>query len=292
MLLLSSSPRLRALLISLAIAAALVLYAALSAESVLRVSLAPDESPSVLRRKFKPLSEYLSKKIGMKIEFRPVADEDALIEALAANKLDMIWCSGFDFIRARLRSNDQVIPIAQRAEDEQTRSVFITTHNDITRLEDLAGKTFAFGAETSTSGHLMPRAFLRAAYIDPDIEMKHVVYTGTHDAVVAAVSGGQADAGVLSSAAWEKMLADGKADPKVLHVFYTTPGYHDHNWTARADMDANLRQKLTDALLSLDRNVAQDKEILDLQHASRYISTNAENYSAIEAVARSAGLLK
>ena len=291
MLPLSSSPRLRAVLISLAITVALVLYAASYAEPVLRVSLVPDELPSIMRRKLKPLTDYLSKQIGMKIEFRPMANEDALVNALAANKLDMAWFSGFDFIQAKLRSHDQVIPIAQRAEDAQTKSIFITSHLDITKLEDLKGKTFAFGAKFSTSDHLMPRSFLRAAYIDPDIAMKHVVYTGTPDMVVAAVAGGQADAGVLNNTVWEKMLADGKANPKV-YVFYTTPGYSNYNWTVRADMDANLRQKLTDAFLSLDKNIAQDKEILDLQHTSRFISTNAENYAAIEAVARSAGLLK
>ncbi len=289
---LSSSPRLRALLVSFAIAAALMFYAATSAETVLRVSLIPDEAPFVMRRKFKPLSEYLEKKIGMKVEFRPSADANALIDDLVANKLDMVWYSGFDFVRAKYRSNDRVIPIAQRAEDAQTRSVFITANDDITGLEDLAGRTFAFGAKSSASGHLMPRSFLRAAYVDPDIEMKHVIYSDSHSAIVAAVTGGNADAGVLNETIWKKMLADGTANPKVLRVFYTTPEYHDYNWAVRADMDTNLRQKLTDAFLSMDRHTGLDKEILDLQHASRFIPAYAENYTAIETVARSAGLLK
>ena len=292
MLPLSSSPRLRALLISLAIAAVLLVYAVLSAEPVMRVSLIPEENPSIMRRKLKPLTDYLEKKIGMKIEFRPVADEGALIDALVDDKVDLAWFSGVDFIRAKQRSNGQVIPIAQRAEDAQTRSVFITTHRDIVKLEDLKGKTFAFGSETSTSAHLMPRAILRAAYMDPDIEMKRVIYTGSPDAVVEAVAGGRADAGVLGNTAWDKLIADHRADPKVLHVFYTTRGYCDYNWTARADMDTNVRQKLIDAFISLDGNVGLEKEILDLQHASRFIPTDASNYAAIEASARSAGLLK
>jgi phosphonate transport system substrate-binding protein len=49
---------------------------------------------------------------------------------------------------------------------------------------------------------------------------------------------------------------------------------------------------LTDAFLSLDRNIGLDREILDLQHAGRFIPSVAENYAAIESVARSAGLLK
>ena len=39
-------------------------------------------------------------------------------------------------------------------------------------------------------------------------------------------------------------------------------------------------------------NNPQDKVILDLQKANRFIPTKAENYSNIEKAARSAGLLK
>lgn len=137
----------------------------------------------------------------------------------------------------------------------------------------------------------MPRSFLLAAYINPDTDMKRI-FSGTPDATVAAVASGQVDAGALNSASWEKLIEQGKVDPKVVHVFYTTPGYHDYNWTVRADMDVNLRIKLTDAFLALDKNNGQDKEILDLQRASRFIPTTAENYSVIEAASRSAALLK
>lgn len=283
-----SSNRIRNLVISLAIFVALVLYASTYAEPVLRVSFLPDESPSFMRRKSKPLLDYLEKKIGMKIEFRPMRDGDALVEALISKKLDMVWLDGFNFIQAKTRSNDQVIPLVQRAEDEKTQSVFVTTHDGITKLEDLKGKTFSFGSESSASGYLMPRSFLLAAQMNPDTDMKRI-FSGTPNATVAAVASGEADAGALSSAAWEKLIEQGKVDPKVVHVFYTTPGYNDYNWTVRADMDVNLRQKLTDAFLALDKNNGQDKEILDLQRASRFIPTRTENYSVIEAAARRAG---
>ncbi len=262
------------------------------AEPVLRVSAIPDEAPSVLQRKFKPLGEYLEKKVGVKIEFTPVTDYAAAVEGLINNKLDMVWLGGFTFIQAKTRSNNQVIPLVQREEDEKFKSVFITTHADIIKLEDLKGKTFTFGSESSTSGHLMPRSYLLAAHINPDTDMKRIAFSGAHDATVAAVSGGKVDAGALNISVWEKLITEGKVDSKVVHVFYTTPGYYDYNWTVRADMDATLRQKLADAFLALDKNNAQDKEILDLQRASKFIPTKVENYSAIEAAAKSAGLLK
>jgi phosphonate transport system substrate-binding protein len=91
---------------------------------------------------------------------------------------------------------------------------------------------------------------------------------------------------------WEKLVAEKKVDPAVVRVFYTTPGYFDYNWSVRSDMNADLRKKLSDAFRALDASNPQDKVILDLQRASKFIPTKAENYQAIEVAAQNAGLLK
>lgn len=271
---------------------ALLCSASSYAESVLRVSAIPDESPTELQRKFKPLGEYLEKKLGMKVAFTPVSDYAASVEGLINNKLDMVWFGGFTFVQAKVRSGGQVMPLVQREEDEKFKSVFITTRKDIAGLQDLKGKTFSFGSESSTSGHLMPRFYLLAANIDPDSDLKRIAFSGAHDATVAAVAGGKVDAGALNISVWDKLIAQGKVDTNLVRVFYTTPGYYDYNWTVRADMNPALREKIANAFLSLDKNNAQDKEILDLQRATRFIRTKAENYGAIERAAHSAGLLK
>jgi ABC-type phosphate/phosphonate transport system substrate-binding protein len=165
--------RLRNLVISLAVFAALVLYASTYSEPVLRVSVMPGESPPVLRRKLKPLTDYLEKKIGIKLEFRPMRDGDALVEALVGHQLDMVWIDGSNLARAETRSNGQVVPLVQRAGDENI------------------------------------------------------------------------------------------------------PVDDDYTWTVRAGMDVNLRQRLTDAFLALNRDKAQDKEILDLQRARGFIPAQA-----------------
>ena len=262
------------------------------AQQVLRVSAIPDEAPTELQRKFKPLGEYLEKKLGMQVEFTPVTDYAAAVEALIHHKIDLVWFGGFTFVQAKVRSNNQVIPLVQREEDEKFKSVFITSDKNISKLEDLRGKTFSFGSESSTSGHLMPRSFLLAAKINPDTDLKRIAFSGAHDATVAAVAGGKVDAGALNISVWEKMVKENKVDVSQVRVFFTTPGYYDYNWTVRADMEPELRQKITAAFLALDKNDAQGKEILDLQRASKFITTKTENYATIEAAARDAGLLK
>jgi phosphonate transport system substrate-binding protein len=277
-----------------ALFAAGVLFAAAGAQAqqVLRVSAIPDEAPTELQRKFKPLGDYLEKKLAMKVEFTPVTDYAASVEGLVNGKLDMVWFGGFTFVQANHMSKGKVVPLVQRVEDEKFRSVFITTNKAINSLADLKGKTLSFGSESSTSGHLMPRSFLLAAKVDPDSDLKRISFSGAHDATVAAVAGGKVDAGALNISVWDKLNEQKKVDPAVVRVFYTTPAYYDYNWTVRSDMPDALKKKISDAFLALDSAKPEDKAILDLQRAAKFIPTKAANYSNIEAAAKNAGLLK
>ena len=275
----------------------LVLFAATlfstfaAAQTTLRVSAIPDENPTELLRKFGPLGKYLEARTGMKVQFIPVTDYGATVEGLAAGKLDLVWYGGFTFVQARLRTGN-AIPIVQREEDEKFKSVFITANPAITKLADLKDRTFTFGSQSSTSGHLMPRFFLLENKLDVDKTFKRVAFSGAHDATAFQVAGGKVDAGALNISVWEKLVADGKVDAAKVRVFYTTPPYYDYNWTVRGDLDPALVKKIADAFLALDPKNPSHAEILKLQRATRFVPTRPENYKGIEQAARAAGLLK
>jgi phosphonate transport system substrate-binding protein len=284
---LSSSRTLRSLM-----TCALLTFGALAhAQQVFRITAIPDESPTELARKAEPLVKYLEAKLGMKVEYTPVTDYAAAVETLVNKKVDMAWFGGFTFVQANARSGGKAIPIVQREEDEKFRSVFITADETIKTLADLKGKDVSFGSQSSTSGHLMPRSFLLQAGIDPDKDFKRVAFSGAHDATIAAVASGKVQAGALNISVWDKFVADKKVDTDKVKVFYTTPPYYDYNWTVHADMPAATREKLTAALLALSKDTAEGKAILELQRATRFVPSKAENYKGIEAAAKSASLL-
>jgi len=263
-----------------------------SAQAVFKITAIPDESPTELARKAAPLVKYLESKLGTKVEFIPVSDYAASVEALANKQIDLAWFGGLTFVLANSRSGGRMIPLVQREEDEKFRSVFITSDPAIKTLADLKGKTLSFGSASSTSGHVMPRSFMLDAKINPDTDLKRVAYSGAHDATIAAVAAGKVDAGAVNISVWDKFVADKKVDPAKVRVFYTTPAYFDYNWTVHADMPVAMRERLTKAFLELNKNTAEGKEILELQRATRFIPTKAENYKGIESSARNAGLIK
>ncbi|MEF9899290.1 MAG: putative selenate ABC transporter substrate-binding protein [Pseudomonas sp.] len=279
----------------LALFAGLVLscstYLAQAADT-LRVSAIPDEAPTELLRKFKPLGEYLEQKLGMKVEFVPVSDYPAVVEALATDRLDMAWLGGFTFVQVHLKS-PTATPLVQREQDAEFTSKFITANPQIKSLADLKGKTFAFGSISSTSGSLMPRYFmLKDNNIKPETYFSRVAFSGAHDATAAWVQAGKVDAGVLNASVWDKLVASGKVDTNKVKVFATTPSYYDYNWTVRGSLDPALKEKIKQAFLDLDPAKPADKAILDLQAASRFIATSPDNYKGIEEAARAAELLK
>ena len=290
-----SSPRqpwlLKALLV---LAAPLMLAATAHAQTnVLRVSAIPDEAPTELQRKFKPLGDYLKKETGMEVQFTPVTDYAAVVEGLATSKIDLAWLGGFTFVQAKLRTNGGAQPIVQRAEDEKFTSRFIVpTDSPAKTLADLKGKTFAFGSPSSTSGSLMPRFFLLQAGIDPEKDFKTVAYSGAHDATVAFVAAGRAEAGVLNASVLDKLIETNNPNAAKVRVLATTPPYYDYNWTVRPGLDAALSKKLADAFLKLDPANPDHKEIMGLQRASKFIATKAANYDGIEAAGKAAGLIK
>ena len=78
--------------------------------------------------------------------------------------------------------------------------------------------------------------------------------------------------------------------PEGTRVFYTTPfittiiGQFTRKFR-------KLRQNITKAFLKLSKETEAGKRILELQRASGFIATDAENYGDIEKAARKAGLL-
>lgn len=274
-------------------ACAIMGFAAFSqAQQVFRVTTIPEEAATEQTRKFAPIANYLEKKLGMKVEFTPVSDYPAAVEALVNKKVDLVWFGGFTHVQAQLRSGGKIVPIAQREEDTKFQSVFIAkTDSGIKSLADMKGKEVSFGSQSSTSGHLMPRNFLLEAKIDPEKDFKRIAYSGAHDATIASVVSGRVAAAALDITVWRKFVSENKVDTKAVDVFYTTPPYFNYNWSVHADMPVAQRERVMKALLDLSMNDAEGKEILTLNRATRYVPTKPENYKGLEVAAKSAGLL-
>ena len=262
-------------------------------EIVFRVAGIPDQNASTLARRYEVLTQYLTDALGVRVEYLPTVDYAATVLAFKRGDVQMAWFGGLTSVQAR-----SAVPgssaIAQRPRDARFHSKFIVqTGLDVSTLEDLAGLSFTFGSESSTSGYLMPSFFLSQAGIDPDHDFKREAnFSGSHDRTWALVESGAFQAGALNEAVWDQAVAEGRVDTARVRAFYTTPAYFDYNWTVRGDVDERFgpgfTERVRDALLALDQSHA---DILDLFSAEAFIESVNDNYRAIKEVAITLGII-
>lgn len=268
---------------------------------VLKISAIPDQDPELLNRLYGQVATCMEAATDLDVEYVPVTDYTAVVRAFQRGDLSLVWMGGLTGVQAR-----ELVPgataIAQRDIDVAFTSYFIANKSsglqpfdDVSGLTELAGHSFTFGSETSTSGRLMPQYFMDQAGLDlADLEGEPG-FSGSHDATLEAVASGAFEVGALNSQVFDSAKEAGDVDLSDVVVLFQTPGYADYHWLVRPDVDdiygEGTTQALQDFLLGLDEGNAKEKEILELFGASEFIEADDAAYDQIEQVAREQDLL-
>src|SRR3972149_1511017 len=151
------------------LAVALLILAAIGCRSSEKPTLViggiPDEEVSILETRFGGVARYLSRETGLDVKYQPSISYAALVTAFEHGDVGLAWFGGLTGVQARIAAPGAEA-IAQRPRDREFRSVFIVGKGvSAASLAELRGRSFTFGSESSTSGHLMPRYFMVQAGI-------------------------------------------------------------------------------------------------------------------------------
>lgn len=270
----------------------------------LRVSAIPDQDPELLQRSYDDLATYLEDQVpGVEVDYVPVTDYQGAVSGFRVGDLDLVWFGGLTGVQARLEV-DGAQAVVQRDIDDEFTSVFIARPDsgidliaDVAGLSVLAGRSLTFGSESSTSGRLMPQAFLSEAGLDIATSFDGPVgFSGSHDATIEVVRAGTYEVGALNSQVWDSRRADGSVEGAELVELFRTPPYVDYHWVIQPGLDDQFGDgfggAVVDALLALDAGDPEQARILEFFGAEAFIETSNENYATIEAVAREIGAIR
>ncbi len=262
----------------------------------------PDQDPERLQRLYGLLASHLERELGVPVAYRPVTDYAAAITAFRVGDLDMAWFGGLTGVQARLQV-EGARAILQRAIDERFRSVFIANvesgidpFDEVQGLRRLAGHTFTFGSESSTSGRLMPQHFLRQAGLELSDFRGEPGFSGSHDRTIKLVESGTYEAGALNERVWGAREAEGAVDTSKVRVLWRTPPYHDYHWVIRPDVEERFGEGFVERVrrgfLELDPAAPEERRILELFGAERFVPAGNEDYRRIEEIGREIGKIR
>ena len=255
----------------------------------------PDQDPTRLMQRFSAVADYLKMKLGVLVRYVPVKDYPAAVTAFANDEVQMAWFGGFTGVQARAKAPNSRA-IAQGAEDKAFKTYMIANVRTGLKQEaelnkEIAGKTFTFGARSSTSGRVMPEYFIEQRFgKTPNEVFPKVGFSGDHTRTIQLVQSGAYQVGAVDYSIWNLEKKAGHVDETKVKVIWESPPFPDYQWTVRGELDQTygkgFTQKLQTALID-----AHDPRILDAFGRSKFVPADNAEYKPIEDVAKKAGLL-
>ncbi|MEX0806843.1 MAG: phosphate/phosphite/phosphonate ABC transporter substrate-binding protein [Candidatus Binatia bacterium] len=267
------------------------------APKVLRVGFVPAEDAQQVMQNAQPIVDLLQKRLGMEVQPFVAADYTGIVEALRVNKLDIAFLTPASYVFAKNEANVKVILKSERQGIASYYAAIITrADSGIKKLEDLRGKTFAFGDSLSTSGNIFPRKMFKERGIDPVRDFKQVLYSGGHDATVLAVLNGKVDAGATyanspdgNDTAWMRYLKDPEDVKKIHAIAFSEPIPAD-NLVINGNLDESIARKVKESFLELSRDPKGKKMMRDLYQIDGFVPATDSDYDSVREAFSIAGI--
>jgi phosphonate transport system substrate-binding protein len=267
------------------------------AVKTLRVGFVPSEDAQQVMQNAQPIVEILRKQLAMEIQPFVATDYTGVVEALRANKLDIAFLTPASYVLAKNEANVRVVLKSERKGIPYYYAAIITrADSGINRLEDLRGRTFAFGDSLSTTGNVFPRKMFKDHGIDPVRDFKQILFSGGHDATVLAVLNGKVDAGATyanspdsQDTAWMRYLKNTEDVKKIRAIAFSEPIPAD-NLVLGPNINDALAKKIEAAFIEISRDPAGKKMLRELYQIDGFVPATDQDYDSVRRAFADAGI--
>jgi phosphonate transport system substrate-binding protein len=234
---------------------------------------------------YRPLAEYLSAELGRKVVLRTVDTWEGLAKSLANGETDLALMGPWGYVLANHHSGAQAVAtILYDGKPEYFAIIVTNPKTGIERIEDMKGRTFAFGDKGSTSGYLIPFYQFQKMGIDPDTFFSKVVYT-KHQAIETQVTRGELDAGADYNRNRNAMISDGLIKAQDSKIIWTSAPLPNDAFAVSAELakDRALVLRVQKALEKVGTELKARPDLLPARYTGFVKSDNAFYAPILEA---------
>lgn len=244
------------------------------------IGLIPEMNVFKQQQRFQPLADYLTGKIGVKVELTMLSRYGNIVQRLSDANVDAAFLGSFTGALAisQLRVEPLVRPINLDGTSTYHGHIFVRKDSGIKTVEDMRGKTMAFVERATTAGYIFPLAYIkRHGVTDYTKYFKEYFFSGSHDAAVDAVFNGKADVGAAKNTIFDfYMESNPKAKDEIL-ILASSPDVPSNGLCVIPTLDKEFKNKIKNTLLNLDKD-PKGLTVLKKLRAIRFVETRKEDY--------------
>ena len=226
---------------------------------------------------YRPLAEYLGKSLGREVKLFTVDTWEGLAKSLASGETDLALMGPWGYVLAHHTADAQVIAtILYDGKPEYFAITVTNPKSGINTIEDLKGKTFAFGDKGSTSGYLIPFYNFQKLGIDPETYFSKVIYT-KHQAIEMQVTRGELDAGADYNRNRNAMIEQGLIKAEDSKIIWQSDPLPNDAFAVSAELfkDHALVKQLQDALAEVGPELKQTPNLLPAHYTGFVVKDNS-----------------
>jgi len=258
------------------------------AKKTLVITAIPDKKSSDSSERYKPLTDYLAKELGVNVKYHTSPKYSASVKSFSQGEVQLAWFGGVTGVQAR-QAVEGAQAIVQGVVDPKYKS-YIIAHKDLglTKSDafptELSGKTFTFGSRSSTSGRVMPTHFIiKETGKKPTDFFGEVKFTESrsHTGVAEDVKNKVVQAGVISYKKYDSLVAKGQLDPNEVMIIWETPDYYDYNFTIHPDVEKTLGKGFIEKVKKALIDCKDEKVLACLERKEGLIEAKNEDFKNI-----------
>ncbi len=233
---------------------------------------------------YQPFVEFLSENTPYHFEIKLSPTYRETIDRFGSREIVIASCGPVPYIRAKEKYPVEPLLRALSKDGKPYYRGIIVVRQDspIQRLEDLKGKSFAFGQSWSTAGHIIPVYSLMKANVYLK-DLRHYAFLRHHDSVVYAVLKGEFDAGAVKDVVAHRYQQEGLRFVHVTDPIPTVP------IVVRTDAPFGMIESVKTALRKLNpENPTDHRKMAQWDEEFKYGFTGAtdSDYDPIRKILR------
>ena len=233
--------------------------------------------------RFRPLSEYLSEKTGVKVRLTILSKYGGIIKRFKSHQIDGAFFGSFTGAAAVEILGVEPIarPVNLDGSSTYQGYLFVRKDSNIRKVSDMKGKKMVFVAKATTAGYVFPIAYFKENGVsDINSFFSEYYFSGSHDSAIYAVLDKKADIGAAKHSIYNRVKnSDSRIDNELL-ILAKSPEVPSNGLCVRKDLDKGLKKKLKEALLNIDKD-PKGKTALKEFGALRFIETTVSDYKPV-----------